>query len=59
MISITEQIEELEREAAQRERLYPRWVSAAKPKLSAIVARQRQARLRAAIDTLKRLKGSQ
>ena len=46
-----------EREFAQRERIYPRWINAARPKLSPNVANQRQARLRAAINTLKRLKG--
>lgn len=54
--TIDEQIEELEREHAQRERIYPRWINAPKPKLSPPVANQRQARLRAAIDNLKKLK---
>lgn len=54
--TLEEQIEELEREHAQRERIYPRWINAARPKLSPNVANQRQARLRAAIDSLKKLK---
>lgn len=51
--TLEQQIEELEREHAQRERIYPRWINAAKPKLSPNVANQRQARLRAAIETLR------
>lgn len=56
--TLDQQIEELEREYAQRERIYPRWINAKQPKLSPALAAQRQARLRAAIDSLKRLKGS-
>lgn len=55
--TLEEQIQELEREHAQRVRIYPRWINAPKPKLSPKVAEQRQARLLAAIATLKRLKG--
>lgn len=54
--TLDEQIEELEREHAQRERIYPRWINAAKPKLTPNVANQRQVRLAAAIATLKALK---
>lgn len=54
--TLDEQIEELEREHAQRERIYPRWINASKPKLSPNVANQRQARLLAAIASLKKLK---
>ena len=54
--TLEQQIEELEREHAQRERIYPRWINASKPKLSPNVAALRQARLRAAIASLRRLK---
>ena len=57
--TLEEQIEELEREHAQRERIYPRWINASRPKLTPLVADQRQARLRAAIATLKRLMAQQ
>lgn len=54
--TLEEQIEELEREYAQRERIYPRWINARKPKLSPFVAQRRQRELRAAIESLRRLK---
>lgn len=51
--TLEQQIEELEREYAQRERIYPRWINARVPKLTPKVADLRQARLRAAIHSLK------
>jgi hypothetical protein len=52
-ISLAEQIAEIEREIAKRERVYPRWV--ANKRLSAKRADQRLARLRAALATLREL----
>lgn len=54
--TLEEQIEEVDRELKQRERIYPRWINASKPKLSPTVADQRMKRLRAARESLIKLR---
>lgn len=54
--TIEEQIEEIDRELRLRERVYPRWINAAKPKLSPQQADKQMGRLRAARDSLIRLR---
>ena len=46
-VTIEEMIEEVEREIRLREKIYPRWVSLANPKLSATQAQIQLERLRA------------
>lgn len=50
--SLEEQIEEIDRELRLRERVYPRWINAARPKLSPAQADKQMGRLRAARDSL-------
>jgi hypothetical protein len=53
-ISIDDQIAEVGREISLRERVYPRWVGAAK--LTPSTADKQMARIRAVLETLKRVK---
>ena len=53
-VTFDEQLAELDREIAMRERLYPRWVM--DDRLKVQDARQRLARLKAARETLRALK---
>lgn len=53
-VTFDEQLDELDREIAMRERLYPRWV--ADDRLKVQDARQRLARLKAARETVRALK---
>lgn len=50
-VSLEEQIQELERELALRERVYPKWVEAGR--MSQREAQQRYLALRAALTTLR------
>lgn len=54
--TLEEQIEEVERELAIRERVYPRWINASKPKISPAVADKQMKRMRAVRDSLIRLR---
>lgn len=54
--TLEEQIEEIDRELRLRERVYPRWVNAQRPKLSPQAAERQMGRLRAARDSLIRLR---
>jgi hypothetical protein len=54
--TLDEQIEELERELKLRERVYPRWITKYPPKLTPAAAERQLGRLRAAIESLRRLK---
>jgi RNase H-fold protein (predicted Holliday junction resolvase) len=53
-VTFDEQLEELDREIAMRERLYPKWVQDDRLKVDA--ARKQLARLKAARETLRALK---
>lgn len=55
-ITIEQQIEEVERELKIRERVYPRWVNAAKPKMTPAAAERQMERLRAVRASLLQLK---
>ena len=52
-VSLTEQIQELQRELRMRDRVYPRWIASGK--LTDADAGRQLARLRAAISTLVQL----
>lgn len=55
-VSLEQQIAEVERELKIREVVYPRWINAAKPKLRPETADRQMARMRAVLETLRRLK---
>lgn len=57
--SIDEQIAELDRELRIREKVYPRWINAAKPKLTPEAADRQMGRMRAARESLVRLRAMQ
>lgn len=56
VVSIDEQIEEIDRELRIREKVYPRWVDAPNPKLTRKGAARHLARMRAVRDSLLELK---
>ena len=56
VISLDDQIEEIDRELRFRERTYPRWVASATPKLSRQAAVRHLARMRAVRESLLELK---
>jgi hypothetical protein len=51
-ITLDQMIEEVEREIRLREKIYPRWVTAANPKLSATQAELQLKRMRAVLSHL-------
>lgn len=53
MVSIEDQIACVEREIKMREAVYPRWVNAKPPKMTAKTAEHQLAAMRAVLDTLK------
>lgn len=56
MITIDDQIAEVEREIKLREKTYPRWSSGPKPKLTKAAADRQLARMRAVQQSLYELK---
>lgn len=57
-VTLEQQIAEVERELKIREVVYPRWINAAKPKLRPETADRQMARMRAVLNTLKKLSTS-
>lgn len=58
-VSIEDQIAEVKRELAMRERVYPRWINAPKPKLTPQTGERQMARLRAVLATLEQVAAAQ
>lgn len=58
-VTLEQQIECVERELAMRRRVYPRWVNAAKPKMTPAKMELELARMEAVLATLKRLQAQQ
>lgn len=55
-VTLDEMIEEVEREIRLREKIYPRWVSLANPKLSATQADLQLRRMQAVLEHLKAIR---